>query len=233
MRPFFSYYGAKYTASKHLGPPRCDTVIEPFAGSACYSTRWDVRSAKLYDISEDICDLWDFLINGSERDIMSIPDEFDDIEQVMALPRGQQILCRFWVAKGRAEPTQKLSSWYFTWRKSKDCRVWGPAVKKRIVDQKPMIRSWSIDQLSWDKVPLIEAHWHVDPPHNNTAGSRYPKSSIDFQALSNWCKSLPGHVDVCENEGADWLDFKSLCSVVSSRGRRNGAVSKEAVWRKT
>ena len=232
MRPFFSYYGAKYQTAAHLGRPRRNVVVEPFAGSACYSTRWNAKHVMLYDLSPEICELWDFLINCNERDISSIPDQFESMEQVLALPRGAQILVRFWVAKGRAEPTNVLSPWYFTWRNSTDCRVWGPAVKRRIIDQKPVISDWVIEQCSWDRVPQIEAHWHVDPPYNNVPGSRYPYSDVDFSALAKWCRGLPGAVDVCENVGADWMPFEPLCEVVSSRGRRTGAKSAEAVWRK-
>ena len=232
MRPFFSYYGAKYSTAAYLGRPRRRLVIEPFAGSACYSTRWNVRTAKLYDVSPDICDLWDFLINCSEADIERIPGEFQDIEQVMSLERGAQLLVRFWVSKGRAEPSGKISPWYFQHRNHTDCRVWSEAVKRRIVEQKPGIADWTIDNLSWEKIPIIEAHWHVDPPYNNAPGSRYPYSEVDYDALGSWCRSLPGAVDVCENFGAIWLDFDDLCEVVTSRGRRSGAVSKEVVWRK-
>lgn len=233
MRPFFSYYGAKYTTAAYLGKPRRDLVIEPFAGSASYSTRWNARRVRLYDVSLEICDLWDFLINSSSADIAAIPDQFEDIDQVMALPRGPQLLCRFWVAKGRAEPSGTLSPWYFTWRNASDCRVWSASVKDRIIRQKPLLENWSIDQMSWDRVPVVEAHWHVDPPYNNLPGSRYPHSDVDFAKLGAWCTELPGAVDVCENVGADWMEFEHLCDVVSSRGRRSGAVSKEAVWRKT
>jgi hypothetical protein len=233
MRPFFSYYGAKYTSAAHLGAPRRDLVIEPFAGSACYSTRWNARCVRLYDVSPEICDLWDFLINSSIADIASIPDEFKDFDQVEALPRGAQLLCRFWIAKGRAEPSKKISPWYRQWHNATDCRVWSAAVKDRIIKQKPNIKAWTIDHLSWDKVPMVEGHWHVDPPYNNNAGSRYPFSKVDFSALGSWCQKLPGSVDVCENVGADWLPFTHLCDVVSARGRRSGAVSKEAVWRKS
>lgn len=232
MRPFFSYYGAKYTTAAYLGKPRRSLVIEPFAGSASYSTRWNVRRVKLYDVSPDICDLWDFLIHSSEADIAAIPDAFEDFEQVAELPRGAQLLCRFWIAKGRAEPSNVLSPWYFQWRNASDCRVWSPAVKSRIIRQKPMISEWTIDQMSWEQIPVVEAHWHVDPPYNNAPGGRYPFSDVDFAALGEWCQDLPGAVDVCENTGASWLPFEHLCDVVSSRGRKSGAVSKEAVWRK-
>lgn len=232
MKPFFSYYGAKYQVAKHLGAPRHSVVIEPFAGSACYSTRWGVKKAKLYDLSEDICLIWDFLIHSSSRDIKSIPDFFECESQLGKLSKGAELLCRFWVAKGRAEPSSKLSPWYMQYRNSADCRVWGPSVKNRIVTQKPLIELWTIENLSYEKIPVQEAHWHIDPPYNNAPGSRYPHSEIDYEHLSNWCRSLPGEVDVCENSGADWLDFSDLCEVVSSRGRRSGHKSKEAVWRK-
>lgn len=232
MRPFFSYYGAKYTTAAYLGRPRRDLVIEPFAGSASYSTRWNARRVRLYDVSPDICDLWHFLINCSEADIAALPNAFEHIEQVMSLPRGPQLLVRFWIAKGRAESSGALSPWYLKWRNATDCRVWSAKVKERIIAQKPGIAKWTIDQCSWDRIPVVEAHWHVDPPYNNAPGSRYPYSVVDFAALGAWCADLPGAVDVCENLGADWMDFEHLCDVVSSRGRRSGAVSKEAVWRK-
>ena len=232
LRPFFSYYGAKWTGAKHYGAPRREVVIEPFAGSACYSTRWASSRVRLYDVSLDICDLWDFLIHSSESDILDIPDSFEDIGEILSLPRGAQLLVRFWVAKGRAEPSNVISPWYFKWRSDHSCRVWGAAVKRRIVEQKPFIKNWTIDQCSWEKIPLIDAHWHVDPPYNNAPGKRYPNSDVDFELLSDWCRNLPGAVDVCENEGADWLPFSPLYKVVSTRGRRDGHKSKESVWRR-
>lgn len=230
MRPFFSYYGAKYTGALHYGCPKRSTIIEPFAGSACYSTRWNAVNAKLYDVSLSICSLWDWLISCSEKDVKDIPDSFDDFEQILQLATGPQTLVRFWVAKGRAEPSGKISPWYMQYRNDKDCRVWGPAVKRRIIEQKVAISKWQIECLSYDKIPLFEAHWHVDPPYNNSAGSRYPHSNLDFNALGEWCQKLPGHVDVCEQVGATWLPFRPLYNVVSSRGRRTGYKSQEAIW---
>ena len=231
MKPFFSYYGAKYTVARHLGAPRHPVVVEPFAGSACYSTRWAAEVAHLYDVSPDICDLWHFLIHSSARDIAEIPDKFDHYDEVQSLARGPRLLVSFWVSKGRAEPSGALSPWYFQYRNTQHCRVWGPAVKARIIAQKPQITRWTIDCLPWHRVPPIEAHWHVDPPYSGAPGRRYPHDKIDFRALGEWCRALPGHVDVCENTGADWLPFEPLCDVVSSRGRRDGPRSHEAVWR--
>lgn len=232
MRPFFSYYGAKYTGAKHYGPPRTRIVIEPFAGSACYSTFWEARHVRLYDKSEDVCDLWDFLINCSCDDIEAIPDTFYHNDQFLNLPRHQRLLCAFWVSKGRAEPSQTLSPWYHQYKNDSDCKVWGRAVKNRIISQKPKISKWSIENTSYEKIPLIDAHWHVDPPYRNVPGSRYPHSDIDYIHLADWVKGLPGDVDVCENEGASWLDFDSLYQSPTTRGKRSRKVSKEVLFRK-
>src|SRR5208283_601305 len=134
--------------------------------------------------------------------------------EVDSLPRGASLLVRFWISKGRAEPSGTLSPWYFQYRNVPDCRVWGPAVKARIITQKPMISGWTVDCLPYWSVPLHEAHWHIDPPYNNAAGSRYPFANIDYDHLAAWCRKLPGTVDVFENEGAKWLPFLPLCEVV-------------------
>jgi len=88
-----------------------------------------------------------------------------------------------------------------------------------------------IEKKPWWQVEVEPAHWHIDPPYNNNAGSRYPSPPLTYSSLGAWCRGLPGEVDVCENVGADWLPFEPLYEVVTSRGRRSGAVSKEAVWR--
>lgn len=230
MKPFFSYYGAKFTASGKMQSPRFDTVIEPFAGSAAYSVRWEARDVILIDKSEDICILWDFLIHASEREIADLPDSLENNEELIHLPDGPRQLLGFWVSKGRAEKSRTLSPWYFQYRNAKACRVWGPAVKERIARQLQGIRNWKIVMGCYKDAPDINAHWHIDPPYNNSAGSRYPHSEIDYIELSEWTMSRKGFVQVCENEGADWLPFKTLCEVVTSRGRRTGAVSKEAIF---
>jgi hypothetical protein len=230
MRPFFSYYGAKWSVARHLGGPRRDIVVEPFAGSAAYSTRWCARDVLLFDVSGEIVALWDWLIHSSSRDVARIPDSFDDIADVMRLPVGPQMLVRFWVAKGRAEPSLALSPWYFQYRNDRDCKVWGPAVKARIIGQKPQIERWRVEHASYDAAPDIDAHWHIDPPYSGSPGRRYPHASVDFAHLADWARARRGYVEVCENHGATWLPFTPLCNVVSSRGRRDGHRSEESVW---
>lgn len=37
LRPFFRYFGSKWLVGKHYPAPMHETIVEPFAGSACYS----------------------------------------------------------------------------------------------------------------------------------------------------------------------------------------------------
>ena len=161
----------------------------------------------------------------------AIPDVFESFEEVERLARGPNLLVRFWVSKGRAEPSGVLSPWYFRYRNAQDCKVWGAPVKDRIIRQKQHIRLWTVDCLPYWRVPVREAHWHIDPPYNNEAGSRYPFSAVDYEHLASWCKHLPGAVDVFENEDASWLPFQPLCDAETTRGKREGVVSREMIAR--
>lgn len=232
MRPFFSYYGAKWTMAKHYGPPRGAPVIEPFAGSACYSTRWAVEEAILVDLSPDVATLWTYLIAASSSDILALPDALESNEELAALPDGPRHLLGFWVSKGRAEVSRTLSPWYFQYRGANDCRVWGAAAKQRIAAQVDRIKGWQIICGDYRSAPEIAgAHYHVDPPYDNRAGQRYPHADLDYATLAKWCRARPGPVDVCENVGAEWLPFKQVHTINTTRGKRSGAVSAEAVWR--
>lgn len=83
LRPLFPYYGSKWRLAPRYPEPRHSTIVEPFAGSACYSLNWWWFDVELYDI-EPVASLWRFLIGSNERDILSLPlididDSADDI----------------------------------------------------------------------------------------------------------------------------------------------------------
>lgn len=126
-----------------------------------------------------------------------------------------------------------MKSWYLdyvrTGRLTKHFKPWGPETKARIIAQKPLIRQWRVDCLDYRDIPDRDAHWHIDPPYQGSPGREYTHSEIDYAHLAEWCRSRTGAVDVCENEGADWLDFAPLYEVTA---QRNGRKSREAVWRK-
>ena len=51
-------------------------------------------------------------------------------------------------------------------------------------------------------------------------------AGIDFASLGEWCKSRPGHVQVCEAEPADWLPFEPHVTMKN----QNGDMKTELIW---
>ena len=238
MRPFFSYFGSKWNGAERYGGPRRGRVIEAFAGSAAYCVRWDVPLANLYDLSEDVCAAWDWLINCSADDVRRLPDAIRSDEEFLQLPDGPRQVVAWNVGYGQATMPGRLKTWYLHFTNTGErtsclssCPsrlIWDQRVKARIVRQKPLIKDWTIDQLCYSKIPNIDAHWHVDPPYQGKPGRSYKHSEIDYDHLAQWCRERKGTIDVCENEGADWLPFVPLYQFKSCNGLN---MSREVVWR--
>ena len=243
MRPFFNYFGSKWTMAKHYGPPRRPLVIEPFAGSAGYSLRWDCRDVALYDKSETVCLMWDWLINCSEGDVRRLPVSFRSMDEFLALGEAERRIIRANVVYGgMADAEPVLPDWFIHWcrtgehvgfalsgkrRGMSDVSIfrWDARRRQRMIDQKPMIAAWTIERMDYRDIPMREAHWHVDPPYVGDISKSYRENEVDYGHLADWCRNLPGAVDVCEREGADWLPFEFLH--MSRMGK-----TREAVWRK-
>lgn len=224
LRPFISFYGAKWRASKHYPVPRYRTIVEPFAGSAGYSLRYHWHDVVLNDLDRVIYRIWRDLIDADESDIRAIPTDW---EAVMAMGEsGLRDMARFWFNKGATTPSSQPSSWM---RSGKwDTQFWGEHRRALMASQVAGIDHWRVTNLSYrdiDVEAIGAATWFVDPPYQSAAGRHYRHDSIDFEALGAWCRSLPGQVIVCEQEGADWLDFKPFKSLKSRRGQ-----SQEVVW---
>jgi len=234
MRPFFSYYGSRWSVSKLYGEPTSDIVVEPFCGSAGYSTRWEPERAVLTDLSSDICAIWTWLIAATPDSVFDLPEAFENINEIKELPEGARQLVLFWVNKGRAEAGSSISPWYFEYRGDGGCRVWGRQVQERIASQVDKIRNWEIHQGQYFRSPRPpDAHYHVDPPFKSNAGSRYPCSVPDYDSLADWCRGLPGYVQVCERSDADWLPFQTIGSSETTRGKRSDTRFSEGSWTST
>lgn len=236
MHAFFRYYGSKHSIAKFYGPPRRDLVIEPFAGSASYSTYWNPKNVQLYDIDEHVCNLWDYLINCSEDDIKRLPDVIENCDHLHSYSPVETHLMARWIwfshAKINSAPRNSDLKFYKESIASGSKTVWSNLTKQRIVQQKPLIASWTIDQLSYEKIPNVEAHYHVDPPYfNKYQGGAYKHDVrlLDYEQLAEWCVTRDGHVDVCEIDGATWLPFRYL----RERNTSAGTKSVEVVWRTT
>ena len=250
MRPLWSYAGGKWRGAKHYGPPRADELIEPFAGSACYALYWEHPRVSLYDVSPDVCDVWEWVLGCSEDDVRRIPDGFERSEDWAELPDGPRQLV-FWNVKyADARVFARLPDWYLLFcrtgertgplrkadayadgrpRDNRSQRYWGKRMKARLIAAKPLMKDWTIQLMHYGCIPQRRAHWFVDPPYQGECGKRYPYHHIDYAHLGAWCRGLPGPVDVCERHGADWLPFEPL---YVNHAAHSGKRVREVVWRK-
>ena len=216
-RPMWNYFGSKWNLAPFYGPPRTDLVIEPFAGSACYSLYWNCRNVLLADISPEVCAIWDYLINCSDNDIRELPDTIIDAEHLHSIPKPAQLLIRRWIwcLPVISDNHVTMSRYHdHKYNPSKQLTIWSPKSKARIIGQKPLIADWKVWNKPYWELANFEAHWLVDPPYNNKAGKSYEYNcdGINYTDLGNWCQTRNGTIDVCEKEGADWLPFRELKS---------------------
>lgn len=238
MKQFFKHFGSKARLAYRLPPPRFDTLIEPFAGSAAYT----VLHAKphhrvlLYDTDERVCTVWEYLIGASERDIMALPvDHFlkgGDIRD-LNLQRPEYLLIQRWLSISGTH-SHFLAPCLIADRKGQAGNVWDHHTRRRIARQVEMIKHWKIYNEPYTASPDIEAHHHVDPPyqHNKAGFSEYKCDPPDYVALAEWCRSRRGDITVHEQYGADWLPFETLKSNHSTSRVVNGKMKRahEVYW---
>jgi hypothetical protein len=232
LRPFFGYYGGKWRdALKHYPSPKHETIVEPFAGSAGFSLRYFARTVILCEVDPVLAEVWRYLLRVTAKDILSIPDVGPD-ESVDDLTVNQEAkwLVGFWLNRGTASPRRSPSKWMRDGIRPGS--FWGTRVRRTIASQLDAIRHWTVYNVSYSECPTPRtATWFVDPPYQ-TAGHHYRFGSeqLDYAALADWCRTRPGQVIVCENEGATWLPFRKLADVKTTRADRR---SKEVYWLST
>ncbi len=211
----FSYYGAKPpNLIRHYPSPECDTINEPFAGSARYSLLYFNRNVNLIDCRPVVVDTWHYLQQATAADILSLPrpaykQPLDDFN----LSTGERYLLGWLAGRGATHPRNAPQKWCMFDRDL-----------KTIADQLYKIRHWDIKLGDYRDIPNIKATWFIDPPYQ-FGGSSYRTAPVDYSALANWIKSRQGQVIACENTKANWLPFWPL---KQNRGSRN--TTTEAIW---
>ena len=216
LRPFFWYYGGKWKIAPRYPTPGHDTIVEPFAGAAGYSTRYHDRKVILFDKSPYVVGVWNFLIKSSEKCILSLPDipPSGDLSDLVVCQEARWLI-GYWTGAGDAHPRQRISSSWFRRDRRAPRGYWCDRVRQRLANQVRYIRHWAIKEASYLDAPNMNATWFIDPPYARS-GKRYLfASSIDYAHLAHWSRERRGTSIVCEQVGADWLPFVPLVTTSS------------------
>ena len=213
----FSYYGSKSKIVNYYPPPKHKLIIEPFAGSARYSLKYWQNDVLLVDKYPVIVDVWNYLKNASEGDILGLPKmkTGDCIDNYQLLTDTERMFLGF-IVQISSGMRRTVSPFI------EDTE---PALKK-IAKQLHKIRHWQIKLGSYNELENVEATWFIDPPYM-FGGHEYKCSNkqIDFKDLAEWCKTRNGQSIVCENTKADWLPFKRLKEMQGTMYKTT-----EAIW---
>ena len=219
----WGYYGSKGMVAKHYPEPIHDKIIEPFAGTAQYALLHWEKDVTLVDKYETITNIWKWLQNCSEKDILETrrlkyKESVDDFEWDC---QERKDLVGFIITGGPAMPKKTASKWKTLIRPNTQ------NYKLELISKNlHKIKHWKIIHGDYRELDNDKATWFIDPPYI-VAGKYYKHSSknIDYGELAEWCKSREGQVIVCEGEGANWLPFSNL---IETRGSVKHY--KEKIW---
>jgi site-specific DNA-adenine methylase len=213
----FSYYGSKSKIVDYYPPPKFDKIIEPFAGSARYSLKYFDKDITIVDKYEIVFNVWKYLQQASKKDILGLPkmksgDNVNDYD----ISEVEKHFIGFLICRGMESPRKNVSSFV------------GDITDnlKDIAENVYKIKHWNIIHGTYADIENIQATWFIDPPYQ-FGGEHYVESTknIDFDELSEWCKTRNGQTIVCENTKADWLPFKPMKQMYGSQYKTT-----EAIW---
>lgn len=231
LRPFFKFFGGKHRIAARYPAPEGDTIVEPFAGSAGYSTLYHDRNVVLVERDAEIASVWRYLIRAKPAEIRRLPllrldQTLDDLRRV---PPEARALIGFWLRSGSTYPRKKPGAWMRS-EKWPD-RFWGEKVRERIASQVDRIKHWRIVEGSYEQAPDVKATWFIDPPYEVSGKSyRHGSNAIDYRDLARWVHERKGLVIACEQAGARWLPFRFLATAKANRAKGGDGVSNEVVY---
>jgi hypothetical protein len=216
--------------AKKYPSPFYGGIIEPFAGSACYSLHYPHLDVTLCDADPVISGIWRYLIGVNESEILGLPDIVENVDHIPGVAQEARWLIGFWLNSGSSIPCKTMSKWARGhagtghWQMS----FWSRPLKERIAGQLQRIRHWKIIEGYYTSLDNYLATWFIDPPYYGKPGSHYRFGShlLDYTLLGDWSKERAGLKIVCEAEGASWLPFENFGSTKAAKNRS----SAEAVW---
>jgi len=218
----WSYYGAKTNIIDLYPAPVHEKIIEPFAGTARYALKYWEKDVLLVDKYPVITEIWKWLQQCSEQDILSLPrfKAGENINNHVYDCDAQRYLVGFLVGFGFIHP-RKIATPRARHRPNQQNYT-----IKKIASQLFKIRHWKIMEGCYDEIPNQVVTWFIDPPYT-VGGQAYIHSSkkIDFNSLADWCRSREGQAIVCENDKATWLPFLPMVTQQVLTGKHS-----EVIW---
>jgi len=207
MKAFFKYFGSKHQLSKKYPKP-IGTICEPFAGSACYSVFYEADKSILIDKDERVVKIWKYLINTTEEEILNLPliKPGESIDDITWPNEAAKLLASCWVNTSpfrKKFPSVEICSRY-GW----DKRLWGDNIKQRISEQLKKIRNWEAILGDYELAPKVDTIF-IDPPYQKEGiAYKFGSKSLDYENLASWIKNREEKIIiVCEQSGADWLEW--------------------------
>lgn len=228
LRPFFSFFGAKWGLSRHYPAPEHDTIVEPFAGSAGYATRYAERKVVLVERDPVIAAMWRYLVAVETSEVLGLPLDVSSGVDALDCCQEARWLIGFWVARGVTAPRKHATSWMQSGRWPSS--FWGERIRARIARQVDNIRHWRVIEGDYSAAPNIAATWMIDPPYVEE-GYHYKHHDIDYVALASWILARQGLVIASEATGADWLPFapfRDIKSLARSTARESLFIQRAA-----
>jgi|SRR5690606_18352302 len=231
LPPVLRYFGSKWRSAPRYPEPKHDVIVEPFAGGAGYSLHYPERQVILIEANPVVAGIWKWLIQADPNEIAELPlvKPGESIANYEIRKEAKDFI-GFWNTISGAAPQYRM----VPSAERIPASFWNERIRERTAKLVEHIRHWKIVngdmfKFRWNG----KATWFVDPTYQH--GYRYPGSSaIDYGRLAEWCKTRKGQVIVCENELADWLDFKPLADLhAAPRAQFGGAAarrSKECIW---
>lgn len=219
--PFFRWFGSKWNASKHYPPPTHRLIIEPFAGSACYSLRHYEHDCIIAEANEHLYKLWQWLINDATEDaIRSIPlniPEGTDIRS-LGLSEGQSLLLKSWQRTNNVGNCWTISPW------GNKPGQWTATSRSRVAEQHTLIKHWKVQQdgLILLSTPSPAATWFIDPPYEYNYNYRLPFAK-DYKEFGQLVIEQKGQIIACEARctktgiAPTYLPFEPFRDTVTSR----------------
>lgn len=199
----FSYYGSKSKIVHLYPPPKFGTIIEPFAGSARYALRYFDRDVVLADKYSVIIDVWRYLQQASEADILGLPElKLGDTLESHTLSDAERKFLGFLVHPGVERPRHTVTQFGTDYIEN---------ALRDIAKQLFKIRHWKFINGTYECLANPEATWFIDPPYF-LGGNEYVhgNKTLDFASLEAWSKNRNGQVIICENSSASWMPFMTL-----------------------